>query len=63
MTGRGYSATTGDEIVKLAGIAKGSFYHAFKSKEELAIAALEDYELKGWALVSNGLYHLCTLLS
>ncbi len=56
MTGRGYSATTVDEIVKLAGVAKGSFYHAFKSKEELAIAALEDYELKGWALVSSGPY-------
>jgi TetR/AcrR family transcriptional repressor of nem operon len=56
MTSRGYSATTVDEIVKLAGVAKGSFYHAFQSKEELAIAALEDYEDKGWALVSNGPY-------
>ncbi len=56
MTSRGYSATTVDEIVKLAGVAKGSFYHAFQSKEELAIAALEDYEEKGWALVSNGPY-------
>lgn len=56
MTNRGYSATTVDEMVKLAGVAKGSFYHAFQSKEALAIAALEDYKDKGWALVSNGPY-------
>ena len=56
MTGRGYSATTVDEIVKLAGVAKGSFYHAFKSKEELAIAALEDYEAKGKAILGQGDY-------
>ncbi len=56
MTGRGYSATTVDEIVGLAGVAKGSFYHAFKSKEELAITALEDYEREGWNIVANGPY-------
>ena len=56
MTTRGYSATTVDDIIKHAGVAKGSFYHAFKSKEELAIVALEDYEKKGWAIVANGPY-------
>jgi TetR/AcrR family transcriptional regulator, transcriptional repressor for nem operon len=56
MTVRGYSATTVDDIIKLAGVAKGSFYHAFKSKEELAIAALEDYVKKGEAIVANGPY-------
>lgn len=53
---RGYKATTVDEIIQQAGVAKGSFYHAFKSKEELAIAALIDYKEKGWALVTNGEY-------
>lgn len=56
MTVRGYAATTVDDIIKLAGVAKGSFYHAFKSKEELAIAALEDYVKKGDAIVANGPY-------
>ena len=56
MTSRGYSATTVDEIIKYAGVSKGGFYHAFKSKEELAIVALEDYEKKGWAIVANGSY-------
>jgi TetR/AcrR family transcriptional repressor of nem operon len=56
MTTCGYSATTVDEIISLAGVSKGSVYHAFASKEELAIAALEDYERRGWAIVSNGKY-------
>ncbi|MGR9108478.1 MAG: TetR/AcrR family transcriptional regulator [Gammaproteobacteria bacterium] len=57
MTGRGYSATTVDEIVKMAGVAKGSFYHAFESKEELAIAALEDYQARGAAILTQGDCH------
>jgi TetR/AcrR family transcriptional repressor of nem operon len=56
MTGRGYSATTVDDIINLAGVSKGSVYHAFKSKEELAITALEDYERRGWKIVANGPY-------
>ena len=56
MTGGGYSATTIDEIIDLAGVSKGSVYHAFKSKEDLAITALEDYEQRGWEIVANGAY-------
>lgn len=56
MTGRGYSATSVDTIVQRAGVAKGSFYHAFKSKEELALVALEDYAIKGWQAVASGPY-------
>jgi TetR/AcrR family transcriptional repressor of nem operon len=36
-----YHATGVDHICEAAGIHKGSFYHHFASKEELAIAALE----------------------
>jgi len=56
MTSGGYSATTVDDIIKLAGVSKGSVYHAFKSKEELAITALEEYERKGLEIVSAGAY-------
>ena len=56
MTGRGYSATSVDTIVQKAGVAKGSFYHAFKSKEELALVALEDYAIKGWQALAAGPY-------
>jgi TetR/AcrR family transcriptional repressor of nem operon len=56
MTGRGYSATTVDSIVARAGVAKGSFYHAFKSKEDLAVAALEDYAATTWKVLAAGPY-------
>jgi TetR/AcrR family transcriptional repressor of nem operon len=36
---RGYAATTVDEICHEAGVTKGSFFHHFKSKDELALAA------------------------
>lgn len=32
---KGYAETSVDEIVRQAGIAKGTFYHYFKSKEEI----------------------------
>lgn len=36
---KGYAATTIDDICHSAGLTKGSFFHHFKSKEELALAA------------------------
>ena len=36
---KGYSATTIDDICLAAGLTKGSFFHHFKSKEALALAA------------------------
>ncbi len=41
---RGFSATTVDEICARAEVAKGSFYYAFSSKEELGVAALEAFD-------------------
>jgi AcrR family transcriptional regulator len=38
----GYAATTVDEIVEKAGVAKGTVYYHFKSKSELLEALLED---------------------
>ena len=43
MLGKGYSATGVDDLCRDAGVSKGSFYHQFSSKEELAIAALGDF--------------------
>ena len=56
MVAQGYTATTVDEIVAAAGVAKGSFYHAYKSKEELAMIAMESYYRRGMAIVSGGPY-------
>jgi TetR/AcrR family transcriptional repressor of nem operon len=36
---KGYCATTIDDICQAAGLTKGSFFHHFESKEELALAA------------------------
>ncbi len=39
----GYSATRVDEVIRKAGLSKGSFYHFFDSKESLGLAALDHY--------------------
>lgn len=39
---KGYSATTVDEICKQAGIAKGSVYYYFKTKEEIGACILQE---------------------
>lgn len=36
---KGYEATTVDDICEAAGLTKGSFFHHFESKEELALTA------------------------
>jgi TetR/AcrR family transcriptional regulator, transcriptional repressor for nem operon len=36
---KGYSATTVDDVCGAAGVTKGSFFHHFKSKEQLALSA------------------------
>jgi AcrR family transcriptional regulator len=38
---RGYDATSPNQVLDESGIGKGSLYHHFKSKKELAIAAME----------------------
>jgi AcrR family transcriptional regulator len=38
---RGYQATGINEIIKQAGICKASFYHHFKTKEDLLVVSLE----------------------
>jgi TetR/AcrR family transcriptional repressor of nem operon len=38
----GYDGTGIDAVLKQAGVPKGSFYHYFKSKDELGLAIIED---------------------
>jgi len=40
---KGYSATTIDEVCEAAGLTKGSFFHHFESKEDLALAAADHF--------------------
>lgn len=40
---KGYNATSVNDIVKAAGIPKGSFYFYFESKEDFAVKAIDKY--------------------
>ena len=48
---KGYTATRIEDVCETAGLTKGSFFHHFKSKEELALAAA-DY----WGVVTGALF-------
>ena len=48
---KGYSATRIEDICEEAGLTKGSFFHHFKSKEELALAAADH-----WSEVTDGVF-------
>ena len=54
---KGYSATRIEDICEAAGLTKGSFFHHFDSKEELALAAA-DYWIEGTAaFFASAKYH------
>jgi TetR/AcrR family transcriptional repressor of nem operon len=54
---KGYTATRIEDICEAAGLTKGSFFHHFKSKEELAVAAAEHWSNVTSALFSLAPYH------
>lgn len=41
---RGYAGTTVDDICRAAGVTKGSFFHHFKSKDDLALTAVAHWD-------------------
>jgi TetR/AcrR family transcriptional regulator, transcriptional repressor for nem operon len=53
---RGYSATTVDDICKEAGVTKGAFFHHFKTKEDLAVAAAGHFGAMAEGLFSQAPY-------
>jgi TetR/AcrR family transcriptional repressor of nem operon len=48
---KGYSATTVDDICHQAGVTKGSFFHHFKTKDELALDAVAH-----WGTMTDGFF-------
>lgn len=54
---RGYTATTIDDICRAAGLTKGSFFHHFSSKEDLALAAAEHFSTMAAGLFAGAPYH------
>jgi TetR/AcrR family transcriptional repressor of nem operon len=41
--GQGYTATTVDDICARAGVSKGSFFHHFRTKEDLGLATVHQF--------------------
>src|SRR5215469_7035516 len=54
---KGYVATTVDELCARAGVAKGSFFHHFKDKEALAVAAANYWTETCSAFFATAAYH------
>ena len=53
---RGYTATTVEDLCRAAGVTKGSFFHHFESKEALALAAIEHWNMLTGALFEAAPY-------
>jgi TetR/AcrR family transcriptional regulator, transcriptional repressor for nem operon len=53
---KGYSATTVDDICAAAGVTKGSFFHHFANKEELAIESTRHWNDLTGGLFANAPY-------
>jgi TetR/AcrR family transcriptional regulator, transcriptional repressor for nem operon len=54
---KGYSATRIEDICAAAGLTKGSFFHHFGSKDELALAAADYWSEGTGALFVSAPYH------
>lgn len=54
---KGFSATTVDDLCARAGVTKGAFFHYFKSKDELGVAAAEHWSAVTGALFEHAPYH------
>ena len=50
---KGYTSTTVDDVCAAAGLTKGSFFHHFKSKEDMALAAVQHWNSGTGELFAN----------
>ena len=53
MLKRGYSGLGVDDVLERTGISKGSFYHHFQNKQDMALQAIELYTNIGHELLGN----------
>lgn len=54
---KGFSATTVDDLCERAGVSKGAFFHHFKSKNELGVAAAHRWSAVTGAMFERAPYH------
>ncbi len=57
---QGYAATTVEDICQLAGVTKGSFFHHFKSKDDLALSATAHWDAMTEGFFASAPYHKLT---
>ena len=53
----GYEATSVDDLCRAAGVTKGAFFHHFRSKEDLAVAAAGHWSTVTGAMFAAAPYH------
>ena len=54
---KGFHATTVEDLCVHAGVTKGAFFHHFKTKDELGVAAAEYWSEMTGVLFANAPYH------
>lgn len=55
---QGFAATTVDDLCKAAGVTKGAFFHHFKTKDALGVAAAEHWSETTGVLFADASYHM-----
>ncbi|HUN85166.1 MAG TPA: TetR/AcrR family transcriptional regulator [Terracidiphilus sp.] len=53
---KGYQATRVEDVCTAAGLTKGSFFHHFRSKEDLALALLDSFKVETETLFASAPY-------